>query len=141
MQLEVVTPRGITVTTEADEVTAPGVRGEFGVLPGHTAFVTALKAGVVSYKGKGGSGTIAVAAGFAEVDGHDKVVVLTQEATPAAEVDAAAAQKELDDTDRALKEWKQPDPEAPASGPSREELQALRDWAQARLDARAAARP
>ncbi len=31
MQVEIVTPKGAALDTEADEVVAPGVRGEFGV--------------------------------------------------------------------------------------------------------------
>jgi F-type H+-transporting ATPase subunit epsilon len=143
MQLEVVTPRGTAVTDEADEVTAPGVRGEFGVLPGHTPFVTALKPGVITWKQRGAvRGVYAVGAGFAEVSGHDRIVVLAQSATSADEVDAAQAQKDLDDAERQLKDWKAPDPNAPAaaSAPSRETIEAARAWAQARLDAAATAK-
>ncbi len=135
MQIEVVTPSGTAVSTETDEVTAPGARGEFGVLPGHTPFISALRAGVLSFK-KGGKRTVfAVGTGFAEVSGHDRVVVLTQQAQAAEQVDAEAAQRELDEADRVLKEWK-----ATEGGPTREELEAKRGWAQARLDAKGAAR-
>ena len=47
MQLSVTTPRGALVDTEVDEVTAPGALGEFGVLPGHVPFLSALKPGRV----------------------------------------------------------------------------------------------
>jgi len=60
----------------------------------------------------------AIGPGYAEVDGHDKIVVLTQKAVPAEEIDVAAAQKELDE---AIKEGKDA---------------AVREWAQARIDAR-----
>jgi F-type H+-transporting ATPase subunit epsilon len=133
MKVEVVTPSGTTVATDADEVVAPGVRGEFGILPGHTPFISALKPGVLSLKSKGGKRSVlAVGAGYAEVNGHDQIVVLTQQATPADEVDAARAQKELEEAEKALA--------APPAGSSPEELHARRDWAQARLDARNAAR-
>ena len=52
MQLEVLTPQRTAVTAEVDEVTVPGLLGEFGVLPGHTPFLTALKAGTLSWRGK-----------------------------------------------------------------------------------------
>ena len=56
------------------EITAPGARGEFGVLPGHTPFVAALKPGVLRWKAKGGKpGVMAVGAGYAEVSGKDRV--------------------------------------------------------------------
>jgi F-type H+-transporting ATPase subunit epsilon len=80
MKLEVVTPKGTAVEADVDEVTAPGLAGEFGVLPGHTPFLTALKPGRLSWRGRGGEGTLTIGAGFCEVDGKDRVIVLTQSA-------------------------------------------------------------
>jgi F-type H+-transporting ATPase subunit epsilon len=137
VQFEVVTPKGTALTTEADEVIAPGVRGEFGVLPGHTPFLSALKPGVLQWKSKGKTGVMAVGPGYAEVNGHDKVVVLTQQAAPVEQIDIAGAQKDLDEADRQLKEWRAPEAGA-APGVTREELDAKRAWAQARLDAKKA---
>ena len=135
MQVEVVTPAGIAASVECDEVTAPGVRGEFGVLPGHTPFISALKPGVLIWKSKSGKkGVLAVGAGYAEVNGKDKVVVLTQQAVTLEQIDPGAAQKDLDEAERLLKDWKTP--EADGVAPSRADLEARRDWAQARLDAR-----
>jgi F-type H+-transporting ATPase subunit epsilon len=129
MQIEVVTPQGEALKTDADEVTAPGARGEFGVLPGHTPFIAALKPGVLTYKSRGKRGVIAVGAGYAEVSGRDRVIVLAQCAQAAEAIDVAAAQRELDDADRALKDAK---PE------QRAELEMKRAWAQARVDAKKA---
>ena len=42
MHLEVVTPTGTAVSTNVDEVIVPGAEGEFGVLAGHTPFMSAL---------------------------------------------------------------------------------------------------
>jgi F-type H+-transporting ATPase subunit epsilon len=127
MKIEVVTPDKAALSTEADELVAPGVRGEFGILPGHTPFLSALKPGVlVARKGQKRQ-VFAVGAGYAEVDGHDRIVVLAQQAVPADEIDAARAQKDLEEGERALKE-------------GRADAALQRDWAQARLDARSAAR-
>ena len=128
MMVEVVTPTGVAVESDADEVTVPGARGEFGVLPGHTPFVSALKPGVLSYRVKTKRSVLAVGPGFAEVSGKDRVVVLTQQATPVEQIDVAAAQRELDEADRLLKE---------GTG-TRAELEARRAWAQAKLDAKKA---
>jgi F-type H+-transporting ATPase subunit epsilon len=117
VKIEVVTPEKSLLSTDADELVAPGVRGEFGILPGHTPFVSALKPGVlVARKGQKRQ-TFAVGPGYAEVDGHDKIVVLTQSAVAAEDVDTARAQKDLEE---AVKEGKE----------------SAREWAQARLDAR-----
>ena len=35
IQLEIVTPKGRALTATVEEVTAPSVDGEFGVMPGH----------------------------------------------------------------------------------------------------------
>lgn len=83
MQLEVLTPQKTAVTAEVDEVTVPGLAGEFGVLPGHTPFLTALREGTLSWKGRSGSGSVKIGAGYCEVDGKDKVIVLTQSAEKA----------------------------------------------------------
>jgi F-type H+-transporting ATPase subunit epsilon len=122
MKVEVVTPEKAALSTEADELVAPGVRGEFGILPGHTPFVTALKAGVLMARKGQKRQVYAIGAGYAEVDGHDKIVVLAQTAMAAEDIDAAAAQRDLDEADRALKDGKS--------------AATQRDWAQARLDAR-----
>jgi F-type H+-transporting ATPase subunit epsilon len=80
MQLEVLTPQKTAVTADVDEVTAPGLVGEFGVLPGHEPFLTALKGGTLSWRGKSGTGSLAIGPGYCEVDGKDRVIVLTQSA-------------------------------------------------------------
>ncbi len=84
MHLEVVTPQKTAVSSEVDEVTVPGLAGDFGVLPGHTAFITALRPGTLTYRAKGGAAsTLTIGPGYCEVDGKDKVVVLTQSADKA----------------------------------------------------------
>ena len=50
ISLEVVTPKGRALKVEVDEVTAPSVEGEFGVLPGHLPLLAALHTGIVSYR-------------------------------------------------------------------------------------------
>ena len=42
LKLEVVTPGGLAVRAEADQVEAPSVFGEFGVLPGHLPLLAAM---------------------------------------------------------------------------------------------------
>ena len=48
--LEIVTPRGRALAASVDEVTAPSVNGEFGVLPGHLPLLAALRTGMVTYR-------------------------------------------------------------------------------------------
>jgi len=137
MQLEVVTPRGTVVSAEVSEVTAPGLEGEFGALPGHTPFITAIKPGVLSWRtGPAGSPTsggakpslLAIGAGYAEVSGADKVVVITRAAVRADEINVAELKAKLDETERALREWKE------GGKPTREELTADTAWIAAQLE-------
>ena len=139
MRLSVTTPRGSLVDTDVDEVTAPGELGEFGVLPGHVPLMSALKAGVLWYKGKDHSGVLALGQGFLQVapmpqaddhkGGRDRVLVLVDQALTAKDVDRARAEKDLSQADRELAAW---------TGELDGAHQALverRGWAQARLDA------
>jgi F-type H+-transporting ATPase subunit epsilon len=50
LALEVVTPEGLLLRDEVDEVIAPGELGYFGVRPGHTPFLSTLGAGELSYR-------------------------------------------------------------------------------------------
>ena len=47
IHLEIVTPEKSVVSEDAKIVMAPGTLGEFGVLSGHTPFMTSLKVGAV----------------------------------------------------------------------------------------------
>ena len=93
LQLVVVTPESKVVETEADEVQLPGSEGYLGILPGHTPLITLLKTGVLSYRGGGRSGALAVSAGFAEIV-DDRVSVLADLAEDAGHIDAAGAERE-----------------------------------------------
>jgi len=88
--LEVVTPQRMVFREEVDEVTAPGLEGEFGVLPGHIPFITTLKIGVIMYRQGSVKRYMAVTWGFAEVL-PDKVTILSESAQLADEIDIARA--------------------------------------------------
>ncbi len=78
--LEVVTPGASVVSEEAQIVMAPGSEGEFGVLSGHTTFLSSLKIGSLRYKDAAGKERVLfVNGGFAEVL-PDKVTVLAESA-------------------------------------------------------------
>ncbi len=80
IQLEVVTPEKAVVSEEAKIVMAPGILGEFGVLIGHTPFLTSIKIGTVRYiDANGNERYVFVSGGFAEVL-PDKVTVLAESA-------------------------------------------------------------
>ena len=92
--LEVVTPVRVLVSRDVDEVIAPGVMGEFGVLTGHQDFFTAIVPGELSYRVGGETTYFNVASGFAEVTAH-KVVVLVDSAERVGEIDVDRAREAL----------------------------------------------
>jgi F-type H+-transporting ATPase subunit epsilon len=128
IRLEVVTPNGLAVRTETDQVEAPSVFGEFGVLPGHLPLLAAVKAGVVRYRTAGKVLLLAVEGGFAEA-GPDRVTVMTQRAVTADEIDVAAVRTERDDVQAKLDGLKG------EAGHEVAELERERDWLNAQLDA------
>ena len=68
MRLTVVTPRGVVLDRDVDEIRAPGLLGEFGVLPGHVPVVSAVRDGTLLWRHKGEEGRIHTGEGFVEVD-------------------------------------------------------------------------
>ncbi|HMU38291.1 MAG TPA: ATP synthase F1 subunit epsilon [Pseudomonadota bacterium] len=103
LSLQVVTPEGKTLEQEVDEVTVPGLLGEFGVLPGHVPMLSAIKTGVLRYRKGSDKGLLAVGAGFAEVNGRDKVVALVQRAVLQAKLSEEAAESLLEQANERLK--------------------------------------
>jgi len=100
--LEVVTPEKIVVSEDAQIVVAPGTLGEFGVLIGHTPFLTTLKTGTVHYKDKNGSERfIFVNGGFAEAL-PDKVTVLAESAERRRDIDTERAKLALERAQKRL---------------------------------------
>lgn len=94
IELEIVTPKGRALQASVDEVTAPSVQGEFGVLPGHLPMVAALRPGIVSYKQGNDTKKVAVGSGFAEA-GQNKVLILSDEYAERQNIDPVVIRKEL----------------------------------------------
>ncbi len=95
IMLEVVTPDQSVVSDEAQIVVAPGAYGEFGVLIGHTSFLTSLKTGILRYKDQGGGERIVfVNGGFAEVL-PNKVTILAESAERRRDIDVERAKAAL----------------------------------------------
>jgi len=89
--LEIVTPDRLVVSDQVEMITAPGVEGEFGILPGHTPFFSLLTFGEISYRVGGEDRFMAVSWGFAEVLSQ-RVTVLVETAEMAEEIDISRAE-------------------------------------------------
>ena len=91
IRLEVVTPEKSVVSEDAQIVMAPGSLGEFGVLVGHTPFLTTLKTGALKYKDQSGRERfVFVSSGFAEAL-PDRVTVLAESAERRKDIDIQRA--------------------------------------------------
>ena len=87
IRLEVVTPEASVVSEDAQIVVGPGTLGEFGVLIGHTPFLTTLKLGTIRYKAADGvEKHVFISGGFAEAL-PDKVTVLAESAERRRDID------------------------------------------------------
>ena len=90
LTLSIVTPDH-AFEQEVDEVSLPGVEGDFGVLPGHTPFFTSLRTGNMWYRQGSEKHFLAVSIGFVEVL-PDKVSVIAQVAERAEDLDQERAE-------------------------------------------------
>jgi F-type H+-transporting ATPase subunit epsilon len=75
LRLSIVTPMRPLVEADVEQVVAPGSEGEFGVLPGHSALLVALRPGVVRWVEAGRARRAAISGGLAEVT-QERVTVL-----------------------------------------------------------------
>ena len=102
LQLQVLTPHGLVIDEEVDEVVCSGSEGEFGVLPGHVPFFTTLKIGMLVYKKGNASQFVFVNWGYAEVS-PDKVMILADSAEKSDDIDIDRAKEAMKRAEERLK--------------------------------------
>lgn len=90
LHLEVVTPKGAVVLEDVDSVTAPGYEGEFGVLPNHAPFLSAIRIGSLTYNQDGVTHYLMMSGGFCEVS-NNRITFLAESAERGAEIDTERA--------------------------------------------------
>lgn len=101
LNVEIVTPERRVATLTADEVVAPAANGLYGVLPGHSAFLSVLSAGPLTVRSGGQTDGWFVAGGFFEVS-EDTVRVLADYAEPLASLDVEGASARLREAEQRL---------------------------------------
>ncbi|MFT5585729.1 MAG: F-type H+-transporting ATPase subunit epsilon [Cognaticolwellia sp.] len=101
LNVEIVTPTAVVFAGTVDEVKAPGFLGEFGVLPGHTPFLSVVTPGVVELITAGKVEKFVVGRGFVEA-GPDRLTVLADSVEPAEGVDQKAAAELLETSEKLL---------------------------------------
>jgi F-type H+-transporting ATPase subunit epsilon len=111
IKVNIVTPDGPVVETEANIVIAATETGDIGILPGHVAMVAPLQIGGLRLQKDDSTEQIAVHGGFIEVR-PDVVTVLAQSAELASSIDidrAKKAAKLAEETLQAKKEGREHD--------------------------------
>jgi len=102
--LEVVTLKRVIFSGMVEGLTAPGTVGYFGVLRGHTPFVSSLQPGVFTLiLPRGQKKTVAISGGFLLTDG-EKTIVLVDSAEAPEEIDVDRAMASRDRAQRRLSE-------------------------------------
>ena len=98
LHLEVITPQGSVLSAPVDEVTAPGIEGEFQVLPAHLPALVILGGGRLSYSSESQTQSIFLRGGVIEVSQDDdnpaegRVLVLAEETQLLDQLDPQRAQ-------------------------------------------------
>ncbi|NOY70128.1 MAG: F0F1 ATP synthase subunit epsilon [Deltaproteobacteria bacterium] len=102
VKLEIVTPEKYVVSEDAQIVMAPGELGEFGILSGHTPFLTSLQIGKIRYQDTGGKEqVIFVSGGFAEAL-PDRITILAESAELQDDIDVERAKSALNRAEKRL---------------------------------------
>ncbi len=126
--LEIVTPTGVSLRQKVDDVTAPSVDGEFGVLPGHLPVLAALRTGLVTYHLSGVEHRVAVHHGFIEI-ANDSALLLTERFIKKDDVDVVKVRLRLKEVDEELDHW-----QGDLTDPRRRELIEEEQWLAAQLE-------
>ena len=102
LRLKIITPDSLVFDGEVEEIVAPGELGEFGVLPGHVPFLSALFPGRLRFRAEGSGETVFIVhGGLADVK-DDTVSVLTDLAERPEDVDVAAARADIEAVSREI---------------------------------------
>ena len=92
LRLDIVTPDKVVLSTDVDYVGAPGVDGQFGLLPDHAPMLSALKVGDLYYRKGNETHWVFVSGGFAQIS-DNKVTILAESAELAADIDLDRAEQ------------------------------------------------
>lgn len=97
VDFELVSPEKLLVSEAVEMVVVPGAEGDFGVLVGHSATVSAIRPGVLAVFENGAvTSRVFVAGGFAEVT-PERCTVLADEAALLGNLDRAEIERSVND--------------------------------------------
>jgi F-type H+-transporting ATPase subunit epsilon len=93
---DLVSPERLLLSKSVDMVTVPGSEGYMGVMAGHAALVSTLRAGMIDMLDDGQDTRFFIRGGFAEINA-EKITVLAEEAVPISELDIAVLDQRIAD--------------------------------------------
>nr|YP_007474818.1 ATP synthase CF1 epsilon subunit [Taxus mairei]YP_009500239.1 ATP synthase CF1 epsilon subunit [Taxus fuana]YP_009576008.1 ATP synthase CF1 epsilon subunit [Taxus wallichiana]YP_009578178.1 ATP synthase CF1 epsilon subunit [Taxus phytonii]YP_009578260.1 ATP synthase CF1 epsilon subunit [Taxus chinensis]YP_009578342.1 ATP synthase CF1 epsilon subunit [Taxus contorta]YP_009578424.1 ATP synthase CF1 epsilon subunit [Taxus cuspidata]YP_009578506.1 ATP synthase CF1 epsilon subunit [Taxus canad len=92
LNLRVLTPNRVVWDSEVQEIILTTNSGQIGVLPNHTAIVTALDIGVMKIRLNAQWSTMALMGGFAKID-NNEITLLVNNAERGIDIDPREAQE------------------------------------------------
>lgn len=101
LHLTLVTREKKVLEQDVDEVVLPAVRGQIGILPGHTPLLAMLKVGEMSYRVGDKHSMLVLTWGFAEIL-PDRVIVIAEGAMKVEEIGAEQFEKMKMDAEQEL---------------------------------------
>ncbi len=110
LMLEIVTPEKTVFNGGVEEVTIPGVEGEFGVLMGHESLLSAVKFGELNFTKDNKKSYFAVNTGYTEVTGQ-KVTILVESCEKAEDIDVDRAKRAKERAEQNLAKLTKDDPD------------------------------
>jgi F-type H+-transporting ATPase subunit epsilon len=101
LRLEIVTPIRLIYKGDVDEVIAPGLYGELGILVDHAPLLTALAMGELIYKSGSHPDYAFIEFGFLEVR-NNIITIIAENAELGREIDYERAFKEKEEAEKEL---------------------------------------
>ncbi len=106
---DIVTQERLVFSGDVDYVSLPGTEGVMGILPNHSATLTAVAFGEVMVRRQSEQEFFAIGGGFAEIQ-PNHVIVLADSAEKADEIDVNRAQQARERAEQMMKEGVPEDP-------------------------------
>jgi len=106
LHLKIVTPKGIFIEDDVSELVAPGKDGDFGVLIGHTPFISSVRPGILKIYRNEKPDLYSLMNGFVMVD-VDKVRIFTEIIERPEDIDQNRAERAKDRAEKRLQEKKE----------------------------------
>lgn len=103
LTLEILTPEGEILRDEIDELIAPTLNGEIGILPNHVPLVAQIMPGELRIKKAGKTSSYAITGGYIEVS-NNTATILGEYAVRADSIEIAKAEEAKKKAEARMKE-------------------------------------